>query len=153
LQEFLFKVVDDLRLERSGSSVDLGKAINVSDIMGQFLVSQQARHTLYTDKLHRTKGKPIPGSISIKRGVDKLEGVNVHYALEDKILRISKTFMQEWLRKNGHPVGAIMKAVADRYSSKVEHARLGPGTDFASGGKLYLVEIDYAKNPDLDPET
>ena len=152
LQEFLFDVVGNMRLERSGSTVDLTKAINVSDVMGQFLISQQSRHTLYTDKIHRKVGKAAAGDISIKRHIDKLEGVNVHYALEDKVLRISKTFMQEWLRKNNHPVSAIMKAAIERYSAKIEHARLGAGTDYASGGKLYLIEIDYAKNPDLDPE-
>jgi hypothetical protein len=49
LQAFLFGVVGDLRLERGSSSVDLEKAINVSEIVTRFVGEQSARHMVTTD--------------------------------------------------------------------------------------------------------
>ena len=149
LQNFLFGVVKALRFEKSDASNDLGKAINVSDVLEQFLGSKRMRHTLYTDKIHRRPGKAAAGDISIKRAVDKLESVHVHVALEDKVLRIGKSYLQDWLHKNGQPVAAIMKAIVEEFNATTEQARLGAGTEYNTG-KVYMYEINLTKNPELN---
>jgi hypothetical protein len=149
LKAFLLGVVDALRFEKSGSTVDLNKAINVSNALEQFLSEHRFRHTLYTDKIHRKLGKPGPGDIKVERNPDRLEKVRVHVALDDRVLRIDKTYLQEWLIKNKHPQGSIMKALTATFRAKDVQASMAAGTNF-SGGKMYMVEIDLFQNPTLN---
>ena len=153
LKIFLIDVIRMMRHEKDGTSVDLGKKINISDALEQFLSSQRIRHTLYTDKIHRGQGRPTPGVIGIKwpefQTRNNLVEVNVHIALDDRVLRINKNYLTEWLRKNNHPIAAIMKALQTEFGATSVQARLGAGTAHASG-KMWIIEIDLVKNPHLN---
>jgi hypothetical protein len=152
LKDFLIKVVGDLRLEKNNTSVDLEKAINVSEIVTRFIADQSARHMIVTDKINRAVGVPAPNSIKVKTDVTRLENITVHVATDDKIVRISRPDLEEWLRRNGYSSAAVIQAVMDRYSAASIQSRMASGTSKAGHGKQRMIEIDYAKNPDLDPE-
>lgn len=149
LKAFLIGVVGNLRAEKGISPVDLEQVINVSNALEQFLSDHRFRHTLYTNKIHRKKGRPVPGDIEIKRDIARLEKVRVHVALDDRVLHIDKSYLQEWLIRNKHPCGAIMKALAAKFKAKDIQASMAAGTDF-SGGRMYMIEIDLLQNPTLN---
>ena len=146
LKKFLFKVVDDLRVERNNQPVDLNIAFNVSNVLAQFLNDMRSRHTLRTNKIHVGRGKPSLGAIIIKTiDTSRLEAIRVHVGEDDKMVRISKTYMNDWLQKNGYSPHAIMKAMGVEFGMVSIQARMGGGTQFA-GSSEYLLEIDLTKN-------
>jgi len=146
LKKFLFGVIDSLRAEKNDQPVDLGNAFNVSNVLAQFLNAHRSRHTLRTNRIHIGRGKPAKGTIAIKT-VDpsRLEAIRVHIGEDDKLIRISKTYMQEWLLQNGYSSSAILKAMALEFGSVSMQGRMGAGTEYAGSGE-YLLEMDLAKS-------
>jgi Domain of unknown function (DUF927) len=146
LKIFLIGVVDNMRVEKIAAPVDLSVSINVSNVLTQFLAAMRFRNTLRTNKIHTGRGKPVKGSISVKTWhTDKLEALRVHVGEDDKLLRISKTFLQDWLRDHDYSPAAIIKAMATEFGAVSLQGRLGGGTEFVSGVE-YLLEIDLTKN-------
>jgi hypothetical protein len=146
LKKFLFKVIDDLRVERNDQPVDLNIALNVSNVLAQFLNTHRSRHTLRTNKIHVGRGKPAKGTIAIKTiSPDRLEAIRIHVGEDDKMLRISKTYFGEWLGQNGYSPHAVMKAMTTEFGAISLQARMAGGTEYA-GSSEYLMEIDLTKN-------
>ena len=146
LKKFLFKVIGDLRIERNDQPVDLGVAINVSNVLAQFLNAHRSRHTLRTNRIHIGRGKPAKGTIAIKTiSPDRLEAIRVHIGEDDKLVRISKTYMSDWLLREGYSPHAIMKAMSTEFGALSIQARMCSGTEYA-GSSEYILEMDLAKN-------
>jgi hypothetical protein len=146
LKKFLFKVVDDLRNERNDAPVDLNNALNVSNVLAQFLNAHRSRHTLRTNRIHIGRGKPAKGTIAIKTiSPDRLEAIRVHIGEDDKMIRISKTYLQDWLGLNGYSPAAVTKAMIAEFGAVALQGRLCSGTEYA-GSAEYLLEMDLTKN-------
>jgi hypothetical protein len=121
-------------------------AFNVSNVLAQFLNAQRARHTLKTNRIHTGRGKPTKGSIMVKTmDPARLDAIRVHVGEDDKLLRISKTYIQEWLLQNGYSPHAILKALQVEFGAVSMQGRIGAGTEFAGSGE-WLLEIDLSKN-------
>ena len=146
LKKFLFKVIGDLRTERNDQPVDLNVAFNVSNVLAQFLNAHRSRHTLRTNRIHIGRGKPAKGTIAIKTiSPDRLEAIRVHIGEDDKLIRISKTYMNDWLLREGYSPHATMKAMNTEFGSITMQGRMCSGTDYA-GSSEYLLEIDLTKS-------
>lgn len=149
LKAFLFDVVNQLRASRSKSPVDLTDEFNVTAVVGQYLTTQRARHTLWTNKIHNGRGKPPANSIKIVRDASRLEAIVAHVGQEDKILRLSSHFFLKWLREEGYSTTIVMKAMEKELAIKQIRGRMGAGTDLA-GSAEYLLEVDLSNTPHLD---
>jgi hypothetical protein len=146
LKKFLFKVLGDLRTERNDQPVDLNVALNVSNVLAQFLNAHRSRHTLRTNKIHVGRGKPAKGTIAIKTvSPDRLEAIRVHVGEDDKLIRISKTYLQDWLGTNGYSSHAVTKAMIAEFGAVAIQGRLCSGTEYA-GSTEYILELDLTKN-------
>ena len=146
LKKFLFRVVGDLRDERNDQPVDLGVAFNVSNILAQFLNAHRSRNTIRTNRIHTHRGKPAKGTIAIKTiSPDRLEAIRVHVGEDDKMIRISKTYMGEWLQQNGYSSHAVMKAMTAEFGAIAIQGRIGGGTEY-SGSMEYIIEMDLTKS-------
>lgn len=143
LKTFLLDVLEKMRGERKVQPVDMKDAMNVSNILAQFLNWARARHTLYTNKIHTAPGRPKPGDITLPRDVTRLEAVYVHIGLDDKIMRISSTALSEWLATKEYSRHVLTKALTDQFGMRNVRARIGAGTSFA-GAFEYLLEIDLS---------
>jgi hypothetical protein len=146
LYEFLVQTLNDMRGLRKNKGNDLRDSMNVSNVLTQYLNAMRARHTLWTNKVHISNGKPPKGLIQVMRDASRLDGIYVHVGVEDKLMRISSTHFSEWLADAGYSRHLFTRALEQEFGSRSVRGRIGSGTDFA-GGTEYLIQIDLAGTP------
>jgi hypothetical protein len=149
LKVFLIERLNDMRSERSTTTVDMTEKMNVSNMLAQFLNAMRTRHTLFTNRIHITAGKPQ--GIKIVSDTTKLDGIYVHVGVDDKIVRFSSTYFSTWLREVGLSRSIFKDALTHEFGAKLVKGRIGSGTgkQFA-GATEYLIEIHLAGNPLAD---
>jgi hypothetical protein len=143
LKAFLIGVIADMRVNIATQPVDMDKADNVSNVLAQFLNAMRARHTLRTNKIHRAAGKPASGAIKVISDASKLDTIYVHIGVEDKILRMSSTFLSSWLTDHGYSRFLFTKSLEKTFGAVSIKGRIGSGTLYA-GAAEYLIEIPLA---------
>jgi hypothetical protein len=141
LRKFMLAQLENMRDERNKQPVDMRNVMNVSNVLTQYLNAMWTRHTLWTNRIHISPGKPPKGSIRVQKPTDKLDGIYVHVGMEDMLVRISKTQFGKWLKDTGYSNHIFLRALDAEMGSKTVHGRLGSGTEFALGTE-YLLEID-----------
>ncbi len=149
LKAFLVNVLNKLRSDRARHPVDMSDSFNVSAILAQFLNAQRARHTIRTNKIHQGRGKPVAGSIKILTDLNRLDTIFVHVGVEDRTLRMSNTYLSDWLQEKGYSRHQTMAALEKELGAKQIRARIASGTDLA-GAAEYLLEIDLTGTPYID---
>jgi hypothetical protein len=143
LYDFLVKTLNEMRTLRHGKGNDLRDVMNVSNILTQYTNAMRARHMIFTNKIHITKGKPAKGSIQVVRDATRLDGIYAHVGVDDKLMRISSTHFSDWLQDKGYSRHLFTRALERELGSKTVNGRIGSGTDYA-GGTEYLIEIQLA---------
>jgi hypothetical protein len=143
MKKFLAVKLDGMRKERKERPIDMNQIMSVSAIFSQFLNDMRTRHTLVTNKVHISRGKPAKGSIVIRNDTTKLDAIHVHVGKEDKILRISSMGLGEWLTDKGYSRHRFMIALEREFGFKKTDGILGSGTEMACA-KQYLLEVDLA---------
>jgi hypothetical protein len=146
LKKFMFAKLEKMRGERNSQPVDMRQAINVSNMLAQFFNAMQARHTLYTNRIHITAGKPPANTIKVVRPADRVDGIYVHVGELDKLVRISATYLSTWLKDQGLSRHIFKHALETELGCKLVRGRIGSGTQFA-GATEYLLELDLAGHP------
>ena len=141
LKDFLVTLLGKMRAEIQDSTADMKNQTSVSNILAQFLKAMHTRHTLFTNKIVIGQGKPQPGVIQVLGDPSKLDGVCVQIARDDRILRISSTYMSRWLHDHDFPRHSFTKALKDEFGMTSIKARLGSGTPFVSPLE-YILELD-----------
>ncbi len=147
LEAFLIGVMGNMRGVLSNSTSDMKDRLSISSLLAQFLGDKAGRHTLVTDRIHRTQGKPPAGSIKVITDTTRLDGIHVHVGKDDGFIRISKERLKVWATLNKHPIHLFCKALEVELSAKVINGRIGGGTDYV-GATEYLYELDTS-NPAL----
>lgn len=143
LKDFLLGVLGKMRNEQKQQPVDMKNVMNVSNVLAQFLNASRARHTLFTNRIHITAGKPAPNTIKVLRDVSKLDGIYVHIGLDDKIMRMSSLYLSDWLTEKGYSRHLFTKALTDEFGMRMVRGRMGSGTDYSNATE-YLLEINLA---------
>lgn len=146
LKAFMLKTLADMREERRSQPVDMNISMNVSNVLAQYLNVMRSRHTITTNRIHISPGKPPPGSITMIGDTTRLEAIYVHVGRDDKLLRISSTAMSTWLSEKGYSRHQFTKALEDKFGVKPIRGRIGSGTPFA-GATEYLLELNLAGTP------
>lgn len=149
LRVFLIDCFKNMRRTRRTSMVDIQNPDNVVSILSRFLNEKRARNTLITNIVHRQSGRPPVGTISIVNDASRLETIMVHIGDQDKVIRIGKDFLFEWLTQNNHPRKVFVDALEATLQAKHISGRLGTGTMYASG-QSHLLEIDLAALPHIN---
>ena len=143
LKKFMFEKLEDMRKYVTKAPNDMTKSDNVENILAQYMNAMRARHTLWTNTIRLTKGKPLPGEIQVKRDTSRLEAIHVQIGLDVKLIRISSANFGEWLKTKGYARHVFMRALSDQFGGELIKATLGSGTQFA-GLQEYLIEIHTA---------
>jgi len=146
LKAFMITSLGKMRAERNDQPVDMADQFNVANILSQFLNSSRARHTLVTNRIIIGPGKPQPGAIKMLNDTTKIDGLYVHIGRDDKLLRVSSTYLSEWLQEKGLSRHMFMEALKDKFAMKQLRGRLGGGTPLSNMTE-YLLEIDLAGSP------
>lgn len=143
LKEFMFAKLEDMRRYITKAPNDMTKSDNVENVLAQYLDAMRARHTLWTNTIKLTKGKPAPGEIQIKRDTSRLEAIHVQIGLDVKLMRISSAHFADWLRTKGYTRHVFMRALEEQFGGELIRATLGSGTQFATC-QQYVIEIQLA---------
>jgi hypothetical protein len=146
LRAFMLETLDKMRKERASQPVDMRNVLNVSNMLAQFLNAMRQRHTIFTNRIHISQGKPAANSIKIVGDASRLDGIYVHVGVDDKLLRISSTWLSEWLKDKELSRHIFKDALVKELGCKHIHGRIGGGTIFA-GATEYLLQIDLAGHP------
>jgi hypothetical protein len=102
--------------------------------------AMRGRHTLRTNRIHTKAGKPLKDSIKVISDASKLDTIYVHLGVEDKMLRMSSTYLSTWLGEHGYSRFLFTKSLEKTFGAKTIKGRIGSGTQYA-GATEYLLEI------------
>ncbi len=149
LKAFMIERLEGMRTERREQPVDMRKAINVSNMLAQFFNAMQGRHTIKTNRVHISSGKPAVGSIKIVSDTSRLDGVYVHIGMEDKLVRISSTYLSTWLKDKGMSRHIFTDALIKELGAKKINGRMASGTPHA-GATEHLLQLDLAGHALVD---
>lgn len=141
MEEFLITTLSKMREEVVESTVDVQNDISVSSILAQFLNAMRQRHTLITNRIWTSKGKPSAGAIKVISNTDKLDGFYVQIGRDDKLLRISSTVFSDWMNERGYSRHALTKRLKEEFGLKKVNGKLGGGTEHVTAME-YLLELD-----------
>lgn len=140
------------RRSRDDAGVDITAAPTVEKFVGDYLNARRGSMVI-TDVMWKQVGKPPPGVVTTTLGpqsVDIRNQLSIHYASNDRLLRISVTDFGNWLTKEKHVnKGAILHAVQSTLACTPVLARIGVGTNFKTA-REQLLEFDLQKMPTLD---
>jgi hypothetical protein len=144
LKAFLYSALQNQRNEKGEASVDLSQESNISNVLQQFLKATSVKNTVHTNRVHSGGGKPTKGSISVIGDTSKLDGIQVQVGRDDKIMRISATFMHKWLKDHHYNPFAIKKALEDKFHVKQLIGRVGAGSGLTQVSQFAerVYEID-----------
>jgi hypothetical protein len=152
LKKFMLATLAEMRSQLQRQPVDMALELNVSNVVAQFLNAMRQKHTVYTNRIHVGRGKPAAGSIKIDAArcdQSRLDGVYVQVGVDDKLLRISRQWLCEWLKDKGISSHIFTTALVDEYGAKHTHGRMASGTRFV-GTTEYIYEINMLANPNLN---
>jgi hypothetical protein len=138
LKRLVVATIVNMRTIRQNKSSDVKNVINVANVLTQFLTSQSARNTLWTDSLPLGVGKPKRSKVL--RDTSKLDGVYVHIAITQGVIRIASTRLTEWLKHHNYSRHLLIEELKSQFQFKEIVGQLGGGTDYATG-KQYLLEV------------
>lgn len=146
LKTFMFKQLGKMRDLRQTQTGDMDRELNVSNLLAQFISAMRSKHTLYTNRIHVSKGKPTVGSIKPRGDISRLDGIYVQVGVEDKLMRISSYKLGEWLSEKGYSRHVFTQALIREMGATKVVGRIGSGTGSVHliGATEYLFQIDLA---------
>jgi len=153
LRGFLLRTLKSMREELKTQAVDMTQDINVTTILSSFCNAHRARNTLFTNIVHKGKGKPATGSIQVRGDTSKLDAIFIHIGIDDKVMRISSNALGEWLNIKELSRHAFTTALKDKYGMKIIHGIIGGGTPHAVPGLTYMLEmslLDFTDEIDVN---
>lgn len=144
LKRFMYGAFEGMRGMRNAQPNDMTFADNIDEVLGQFLSAMAARHTLWTNIIPVTAGRP---NVKVVRDATKLDEVVVQVGVDNKVMRIVGAPFSDWLAKSGYSRHQYLKSLTDRYGARQMVGRIGGGTDRASLIPQHLIEIQFAGTP------
>jgi hypothetical protein len=146
LKEFMIGILGKMRKVKVDQPVDMTQAMNVSHLLTQFLSAMKAKHTLFTNKINLSKGKPPKNVFRVIGDTSRMDGVYVHVGMEDRLMRISSAALGEWLKDKSYSRHVFITALQNEFGFEKVSGILGSGTGDprVTGGKEFLLQVDYA---------
>jgi len=142
LREFLFEQLEAMRGVGDAQPVDMSKGINVVNVLSRFLAQKRARNTLITNRMHVSRGKP-PAGINTLNEATKLDEIQVHMSVDDKLLRIVSSAFSDWCQEHGISRHQFTKALHDQFNVHETVGIIGAGTPYKSMAQ-YVIQLDLA---------
>lgn len=146
LKAFLIETLQGMRGTVKDQPNDMTNSTNVDNVLAQYLGAMRARHTLWANYIPISRGRP-PKEIKVLRDTSKLEDINVHIGVENKILRINSTQFSDWCKEKGYSRTIVVRCLEKEYGCKRVNGRMASGTQFAGILNEYMLEIQLAGTP------
>jgi hypothetical protein len=147
LLKFLIATLQRMRGEVSQKPVNMTGTSAIGSVVMQFLRERQTKHMLRTNKMHTQRGKPPANSIKVTGDTSKLDGIQIHFADESKLMRVASSPFRDWAHENSYSPHTLIGALKREFGVKEIQGRLGGGTPYVSMVE-YVLEFDL-NNPAL----
>lgn len=141
LKVFMLETLREMRSQRNIQPVDMRNVVNVVNTLARFLNENRARHTLATNIIYRSRGKPPANTVNTLGDPTRLDSIHVHIGVDDKTVRIGQAYLYDWLAQNNYSRHVFLKALQTELGARTISGRLGAGTSLANATE-YLLEID-----------
>lgn len=141
LRTFMLATLSRMRGEVQESPSDLGNDMSVSTILAEFLNSTRNRNTLVTNRIWVSKGRPAAGAVKIINDATRVHEIAVHIGKEDRMIRISSTFLSRWMGERGYSRNTFIKRMTEEFGLTKVSGKLAGGTDMACAME-HLLELD-----------
>lgn len=141
LRAFMLHTLNHMRGEVDESPSDLGNDMSVSSILAEFLNYTRSRNTLLTSKIWVGRGKPPKNAVTIIGDVSKLGEIGVQIGRDDRLIRISSTFLSRWMADRSYSRNTFLKRLTDEFGVVKVNGKLASGTEL-SGAMEHLIELD-----------
>ena len=122
-----------MKTSSATSESDLRNASNLASVLARFLRDMRSHHTIYTDRIWASKGRPKNGDIAVIRSPDELWQVKVQIGKGDRRMRVATADLSNWFKREKIPTQAFFHGFAERFKMKSVMAGLASGTEFATG--------------------
>jgi hypothetical protein len=132
LETFLLGVLDRMRSEVKNSTTDLSSSENIAEILQQFLDWARYDGTVVTDKIHRGRGKPPPGTVKVLNNVDRLRAISAHIARDEDMIRINRSAFGEFCEHKNLNHSTLKKKLESSYGLIEHRGLMAPGTGLSS---------------------
>jgi len=135
LRKFLHTEFMRMRETKKTAPNDLSKSLNVMAILGEYLSERKIEHSITTNKINLSSGRPKAGEITVEgegtSRMNKLRSLEIQFGRENGILRISDAALGTWLKLKGYGKQAFLSSIKDSFGAVPTYGRLGSGTDYA----------------------
>lgn len=128
------------RVAREG--LEGGTVNRTEDILAGFLKAYRDE-TLWTDYYSKGRGKHVVNWLDgPPRGPSSRKtSINVHWAVKERKLRISRATFFEWLSKDSESVSSyVVSGLIDHLGARYDRVTLGAGTS-AAGTNEFVIEV------------
>ena len=149
MRRHLISILTRMRGEIDSSPADMTNDISVSAVLAELLSATRSRNTLVTDRIWVARGKPPKGSVQVRCDTNRLEDIVVQIGKDDKLIRISSTFLTRWMGERGYSRHTFVTKLEKEFGLTKVNGKLGGGTDLACAME-HLIELD-ANHPRLSP--
>lgn len=137
-----------MRGEKNMAPNDLSKTGNVASILGDFLAERMLAHSITTNRVLITRGKPAANAVAVEgegtSRLDRLQGLEIQFGRENQLLRISDSALGIWLKAREISKSSFLQAMEAQLGAKSTHGRLGSGTKYADQITRKLWQIPLA---------
>ncbi len=106
--------------------------------------------TLQWDALGAGIGRPAAITVIHGPNTNNPKPVNVQWAVADRMLRVSKTCLTEYLTEHNIPPHQIVSGLKTHFKAKLVRGSLGAGTRWTSL-REYLYEVPVPEGSILEP--
>jgi hypothetical protein len=106
-----------------------GTVTHAEEHLSNFL-RDNAANAIYTNTFPQGKGKP--GEIKVYHAprLDRGESIYIQWALDDKVLRFSRSQFRKYLSQQKVPPTSVLRGLATHYNMSQTSAMLGAGTEW-----------------------
>ena len=146
LSTYLYSVFANLRSQRTQPSVTVTNGYDLEELLSGFM-SEHFPNKLVTDEFQR-QGHP---KVVIKwRPQASGSRVVVHASQADKMIRIDRAVLVNWLRKSRNlPASQVVDAMVAAWGAQVHRKVIGGGTPY-QGGQTPVIDVP-ASGPAFEP--
>ena len=133
LLAFLLAQWARMRTSSTVSEGNLNSVDNLSSVLGRFLRDMRVRHTLHTDRIWASQGRPKNGDVKVIQSTNTFITAKVQIGKQDKQLRVAQVDLGKWMREEGLSNQAYNAGFKKAFNMKEHVANIGAGTDYATG--------------------
>ena len=150
LEQFLLAEFELNRGRKVSEATTGGTEINTEEALTAFLKAHTG-DTIFTDIAPNGKGRPTQPIVIFAPRLDSGRGINVQWATKDRVLRISRRALRDYLNAKSIPPQSILRGLKDHFGMVLRMGTLASGTPYRAGQET-LLTLPIAAGSELEKQ-